>query len=183
MTEYKSLLHQWHKGTDGGPGLDIYFESWLAEKLNKYDIVLSEYDHTVVANQPAIIFENYCKDQAKTQYLTLIHLWDDLSANLLSSKFDSLKVPKEDIGMCCSSDNESRSVPASSSAPTSSSSSRTAANFTPSPSVKRRKQKRKQTKSKNVIEENRDDLRGAIKTVLQIQNNGATTTPSLKRSA
>ena len=32
MTEYKALLHLWHKGTGGGPGLDIYFESWSEEK-------------------------------------------------------------------------------------------------------------------------------------------------------
>ena len=32
MTEYKALLHKWHKGTGGGPGLDIYFESWSDEK-------------------------------------------------------------------------------------------------------------------------------------------------------
>ena len=32
MTEYRVFLHKLHKGTGGGPGLDIYFESWSDEK-------------------------------------------------------------------------------------------------------------------------------------------------------
>ena len=59
MTEYKAVLKNWHKGTGGGPGLDIYFQSWSADELNKYDMDLSEYDHTVVGDRPPIIFENY----------------------------------------------------------------------------------------------------------------------------
>lgn len=181
MTEYKAVLHQWHKGTGGGPGLDIYFESWSAEKLNKYDILLDEYDHTVVANRPAIVIENYCQDPAKKPYLTLIHLWDDLSGNLLSSKFDPFCVAEGEIGMPPSNEDESSFAPTSSSAPTLSSSSTIAVTSTPSPSAKCRKKKRKPTKSNNVIEEDRDDLRGAIKAVLKMQNAVSTTT-SQKRS-
>ena len=92
MTEYKAVLKDWHKGTGGGPGLDIYFQSWTSDKLNKYDINLTEYDHTVVANRPAIVFENYIRDDTKKPYLTIIHLWDDLAHHLLSSKFDPFYV-------------------------------------------------------------------------------------------
>ena len=93
MTEYKGVLKNWHKGTGGGPGLDIYFQSWSTEKLNKYDIDLSDYDHTLVASRPAIMFENYINDSAnKKPYLTIIHMWDDVHQNLLSSKFDPFNV-------------------------------------------------------------------------------------------
>ena len=81
-----------------------------------------------------------------------------------------------------SSDDESSFAPTSSSTPTSSSPSRTVVAFTPNSSAKRRKKKRKQIKSNNAIEEDRDDLRGAIKAVLKIQNDISTTT-SQNRSA
>ena len=90
MTEYKTILKNWHEGTGGGPGLDIYFHSWSSDKLNKYDIDFSEYDHTLVGERPAIIFENYTTDGSKKPYLTIIRLWDDITHNLLSSKFDPL---------------------------------------------------------------------------------------------
>ena len=86
------MLKNWHKGTGGGPGLDIYFQSWSSDKLNKYDIDLNEYDHTLVANRPTIVFDNYVTDESKKLYLTIIHLWDDVTHNLLSSKFDPFNV-------------------------------------------------------------------------------------------
>ena len=48
MTEYKSVLERWNKGTGGGPGLNVYFQSWDKEKLDKYDIDLNTCDHTAV---------------------------------------------------------------------------------------------------------------------------------------
>ena len=84
MTEYKGILNNWHKGTGGGSGLDVYFQSWSEENNNKYDIDLETYDHTQVGNRPAILFDNYINDAVKKPYLTIIHLWDDISHNLLS---------------------------------------------------------------------------------------------------
>ena len=55
---------------------------------NKYDIDLETYDHTEVGNWPAIIFDNYIHDAVKKPYLTIIHLWDNISHNFLFSKFD-----------------------------------------------------------------------------------------------
>ena len=65
MTVYKALLHKWHKGTGGGPGLDIYFESQSQEKKEKYDIDLDTYDHTNVADWSPILIENYVQDDVK----------------------------------------------------------------------------------------------------------------------
>ena len=74
MTEYKGILHNWHKGTSGGLGLDIYFQSWSKGKKNKYDIDLETYDHTEVGSRPAILFDNYIHDAVKNPYLTIIYL-------------------------------------------------------------------------------------------------------------
>ena len=110
MTEYKSLLHQWHKGTGGGPGLDMYFESWSEEKRNKYDVDLDTYDHTNISSRPAISIENYNQDIVKKPYLTIIHMWDKISINLLSSKNDPFIEKAGEIGMESSSDDERQTV-------------------------------------------------------------------------
>ena len=65
MAEYKALLHKWHKGTGGGPGLDIYFKSWSDENKDKYNIDLATYDHANIADWPPILIENYSSDSVK----------------------------------------------------------------------------------------------------------------------
>ena len=65
ITEYTALLHQWHKGNAGGLGLNIYFETWSDEKLNRYNIYLDDYDHTNVASRLALLIENYVQDGVK----------------------------------------------------------------------------------------------------------------------
>ena len=74
MTEYKALLHLWCKGTGGGPGFDIYFESWSQGKKDKYNIDIKTYDHSNVAGRPALLIENYSRDLVKNPYLTVIHM-------------------------------------------------------------------------------------------------------------
>ena len=106
MTECKGILNDWYKETSGGPGLDKYFESWSEEKLNKYDINLETYDHTIVSDRPPILIENYICDAVKKTYLTVIHMWDDLSHNLLSSKFDPFVTKGGEVGVALSSDEE-----------------------------------------------------------------------------
>ena len=83
MTKYKGLLDKWHKGTYCGTGLVIYFESWSQAKKDEYDINLATYDHTNVADYPPILIENYVQDNTKKPYLTVIHMRDKKSSNLL----------------------------------------------------------------------------------------------------
>ena len=106
MTEYKAVLNKWHKGTCGGPGLSIYLESWSTEKLDRYNIDLNQYDHTIVINRPAILFDKYHNDNRKL-YLTIIHLWDNISHNLLSSRYDPFQIKGGEIGVDDSSGNNS----------------------------------------------------------------------------
>ena len=65
MTKYKGTLNSWYKGTGGGPGLDIDFQSWSQDKLNKCDIDLETYEHTEVGKRPAVLFNNYINDPVK----------------------------------------------------------------------------------------------------------------------
>ena len=167
MTEYKALLHQWYKGTGGGPGLDVYFESWSQEKRDKYDVDLDTYDHTIVTKRPVICIENYNQDVVKKPYLTIIHMWDEISINLLSSKYDPFVKDTGEIGMGSSSEEELHTESASSS--------------TPSPSRKKKQQvksgtlsshskRRKKKKDKfGGLHEEEDDIRGAINAVLKMK--------------
>ena len=61
MQEYKSVLHQWFKGTGGGSGLLSMFETWSEEKLDKYDIDPTIYDHSEVESRPSILMDGYSK--------------------------------------------------------------------------------------------------------------------------
>ena len=154
----------WHKGTGGGSGLDVYFESWSEEKRNKYDVDLETYDHTIVSKRPAICIENYNRDVIKNPYLTIIHMWDEMSINLLSSKHDPFQKQTGKIGMESSSEDEVTSTIASSS--TASSSRKTKSNIknvTPNSNLKRRKKKQRKLILSDGEE---DDIRGAIKAVL-----------------
>lgn len=98
MTEYKTILNSWHKGTGGGPGLYIYFQTWSHDKLNKYDIDLENYDHTEVGKRPPILFDNYINNPVKKPQLTIIYLWDHISHNQLSSKFDPFSLNDGEVG-------------------------------------------------------------------------------------
>lgn len=99
VTEYKAVLNKWHKGTGGGPGLSIYLESWSSEKLDKYNIDMDQYDHTIVSNRSVIIFDNYHNDSNRKLYLMIIRLWDDISHNLLSSRYDPFQIKGGEIGV------------------------------------------------------------------------------------
>ena len=120
MTEYKALLHLWHKGTCGRPGLDMYFESWSEEKRNKYDVDLDTYDHSIISKRPVICIEKYNQDIVKKLYLTIIYMWDELSIYLLSSKHDPFEKKTGEIGMESSSEDEINSEFASGSTTSSS---------------------------------------------------------------
>ena len=82
-------------------------ESCSIEKLDRYDIYINQYDHTIVSNQPAILFDKYHNDSDKKPYSTIIHLWDDLSHNLLSSRYDLFKIKGGEIGIDDSSGDNS----------------------------------------------------------------------------
>ena len=69
---YKEVLFDWFKGTGGGSGATTMFEGWSDEKLQHFDIGIDNYDHTDVANRPAVMIESYGKQ--KTLFLTVIHL-------------------------------------------------------------------------------------------------------------
>ena len=105
-TEYKVLLRKWHKGTGGDPGLDMYFELWSQSKKDKYDINLDIYDHTNVADRLPILIENYIQNYTKKPCLTVFHMWDEKSSNLLSSKHDPFHTSKGEICMLESSNDK-----------------------------------------------------------------------------
>ena len=94
---YKEVLFDWFKGTGGGSGAATMFEGWSDEKLEYFDIDIDSYDHTDVANRPAVMIESYAKQ--KTPFLTVIHLWDQMSDYLLSSKHDPLNLGTGEPGM------------------------------------------------------------------------------------
>ena len=96
LAEYKECLVNWHKGTGGGSGLDTMFESWSEEKMNKFDIDLTVYDHTDVTNRPAILIDSYTR---KKPYLTVIYMWDKVHDLILSSKYDPLKKGRGEAGL------------------------------------------------------------------------------------
>ena len=94
---YKEVLFDWFKGTGGGSGAATMFEGWSDDKLKHFDIDIDNYDHTDVANKPAVMLESYGKQ--KSPFLTVIYLWDKMSDYLLSSKHDPLKLGNGEPGM------------------------------------------------------------------------------------
>ena len=112
LTEYKGVLNKWFKGTGGGSGLAVHLESWSDAKLEKYNINIDNYDHTDVSNRPAILFDKYHNDSHKP-YLTIIHLWDAATHNLLSSRYDPFCVKGSEVGML-ENDSEDSSLTSSS---------------------------------------------------------------------
>ena len=95
--QYKDILVQWFKGTGGGSGLATEFETWDSAKYEKYDIEEGTYDHTDVAARPAILFNMYSSN--RHPYLTVIHMWDQLSDGLLSSKHNPLRIGRGEPGI------------------------------------------------------------------------------------
>ena len=182
MTEYKALPHMWHKGTGGGPGLDIYFESWSDEKLAKYNIDTSTYDHSNVAAIPAILIDNYTQDNVKKPYLTVIHMWDEMTAHLLSSKHDPFESHNGKIGISASSELEDNLVE-----PTTTSSSRTitnvADNRTPTPPHKISKTRKSKEKSPPPSYDDDIDIRGAIKAIFNMNHHNKNNNNTSKRKA
>ena len=94
---FKEVLFDWFKGTGGGSGAATMFEGWSQEKLEYFGIDNDTYDHTDVANRPAIMIESYGKQ--KVPFLTVIFLWDKMSDFLLSSKHDPLHLGTGEPGM------------------------------------------------------------------------------------
>ena len=97
MTENRTILKQCHMSTSGGPGLSTYLESWLLEKLDTYLINLDDYDHTKVSHRQAILSDKYDSGSNKKAYLIIIHLWDDISHNILSSRYDLFNIKGREI--------------------------------------------------------------------------------------
>ena len=89
LHEYKECLSNWNKGTGGGSGLASKFETWSDDKLNKYDIDPSIYDHTDVKNRPSILMEGYTKNK---MYLNVMYMWDEKNGFYLISKVRSVKI-------------------------------------------------------------------------------------------
>ena len=93
---YKAALKEWFKGTGGGPGIDVAFQIWGDEKLQKYDVDVDTYDHTDVVARPIVLFDNY--NTHKIPYLTVIRMWDKVSDYLLTAKHDPLAIGSGEVG-------------------------------------------------------------------------------------
>jgi len=107
LTEYKEYLSNWNKGTGGGLGLSSKFETWSQDKLDKYDIDPTIYDHTNVKNRPSILMEGYTK---KKMYLTVMFMWDKKLEFILSAKYDPLKIERGEDGLAREENNEDVSM-------------------------------------------------------------------------
>ena len=59
MIQYKAVLKEWYKGTGGGSGLVVEFETWDTTQFEKYSIDLDSYDHCDVESGPAILMHLY----------------------------------------------------------------------------------------------------------------------------
>ena len=73
------------------------FEGWSANKLSKYDIDLDTYDHSEIANRPAILVQ--CYSNHKSPFLTVIHLWDKFADYVLSSRHNPINISLGEPGM------------------------------------------------------------------------------------
>ena len=102
---YKKVLKYWYKGTGGGLGESSLFEGWSDEKLEKYNIISDEYDHTNIKTQPVILLNGYCGH--RTPYLTIVHLRDKKYDYLLSSRYDPLYIGAGKAGIVANNDDTS----------------------------------------------------------------------------
>ena len=107
MVQYKACLKEWHKGTGGGSGLAIEFESWDKCKFEKYSVNPDDYDHTDISSRPPILMNLYAKQ--KQPYVTLIYLYDKKSNHLLSSRYDPIKIGMGEPGISCKTSNTNTS--------------------------------------------------------------------------
>ena len=97
LKQYKACLKDWFKGTGGGSGLASEFETWDEEKFEKYGIELESYDHMDIKSRPSILMHLYTKQ--REPYVTFIHVWDEKSQGLLSSKYEKLIVVHNEPGV------------------------------------------------------------------------------------
>ena len=95
LTEYKAMLYKWYKGTGGGSGDKTMFQDWSEEKLDKYDVIAEEYDHSNVKDRPSVLIDNY----SKTKYLTIIFLWDEEKDYILGSKYNPFSIGIGEAGI------------------------------------------------------------------------------------
>ena len=96
MTEYKAILNLWFEGTGGGSGETSMFQSWSEEKLDKYDIDPTIYDHTDISSRPSILIDGYAKHK---KYLTMIFLWDERKDYILASKYNPINIGMGEAGI------------------------------------------------------------------------------------
>ena len=96
MTEYKAILNLWFEGTGGGSGETSMFQSWSEEKLDKYDIDPTVYDHTDISSRPSILIDGYAKHK---KYLTMIFLWDERKDYILASKYNPINIGMGEAGI------------------------------------------------------------------------------------
>ena len=95
LTEYKAMLYKWYKGTGGGSGDKTMFQDWSEEKLDKYDVIAEEYDHSNVKDRPSVLIDNY----SKKKYLTIIFLWDEEKDYILGSKYNPFSIGIGEAGI------------------------------------------------------------------------------------
>ena len=92
----------------------------VSRRRNKYDVALDTHDHSIISKCPAIYIKNYNQEIVKKWYLTIIHMWDEISMNLLSSRHDTLENKLGEILIESSSEDSYNIESASSSTPSSS---------------------------------------------------------------
>ena len=61
MTEYKTILQDWFKGTEGDSGVTVMSEDWSSDKKKKYDVNPTIYDRSDIKSRPSILIDNYAK--------------------------------------------------------------------------------------------------------------------------
>ena len=96
LSEYKAVMKNWFSGTGGGSGDATMFVHWDQEKLNKYDINPTLYDHSNIKNRPSILIDNYTN---RKKYLTVIFLLDETKDYILGSKYDPVTIGLGEAGM------------------------------------------------------------------------------------
>ena len=72
------------------------FETWSSEKLDKYDIDLTIYNHSEVSSRPSILMDGYSREK---KYLRVIFMWDEIVDFILSSNYDPLDKGTGEAGL------------------------------------------------------------------------------------
>ena len=89
------MLYKWYKGTGGGSGEKTMFQDWSEEKMDRYDAIAEDYDHSNVKDRPSILIDSY----SKKKYLTVIFLWDEERDYILGSKYNPLSIGIGEAGI------------------------------------------------------------------------------------